>query len=50
MTALHRAAWHPFEQIVKILVEHGSNVDLQNIVFIFFFLFHFDFYFVFVLF
>ena len=45
MTALHRAAWHPFEQIVKILIEHGSNVDLQTTVLIFFFLFHFDFYF-----
>ena len=47
-TALHRAAC--FEQIVKILVKHGSNVHIQTIVFIFFFLFHFDFYFVFVLF
>ena len=30
------AAWKGFEQIVKILVEHGSNVHLQNTVFIFF--------------
>ena len=45
-TALHIAVWKGFEQIVKILVEHGSNVDLQNAVFIFFFdfdFFHFSF-------
>ena len=29
-TALHNAAWKGFEQIAKILVEHGSNVDLQT--------------------
>ena len=47
-TALHYATWRGFEQIVKILVEHGSNLDLQDPVFIFFFFFfdfHFDFYF-----
>ena len=43
-TALHFAALNGFEQIVKILIEHGSNVHLQNIVFIFFF-FYFHFYF-----
>ena len=37
-TALHNAASKGFEQIVKILIEHGSNVDLQNQVLIFFFL------------
>ena len=37
------AALNGSEEIVKILVEHGSNVDLQNTVFIFFFLFDFDF-------
>ena len=41
-TALHFAACYGFEQIVKILVEHGSNVDLQEQVLIFFF-FDFDF-------
>ena len=46
MTALHRAADRGFEQIVKILVEHGSNVHLQDKVFIFFFFdFDFNFYF-----
>ena len=35
--ALHTAADNGFEQIVKILIEHGSNVDLQNLVLIFFF-------------
>ena len=29
-SALHIAAWNGFEEIVKILVEHGSNVDLQT--------------------
>ena len=29
-TALHFAALNGFEQIVKILVEHGSNVHLQD--------------------
>ena len=37
MTALHLAAAKGFEQIVKILLEKGSNVHLQNRVFIFFF-------------
>ena len=62
MTALHRAAGLGFEQIVKILVEHGSNVDLQTSVLIFIFIYFFvffsflccvmlcDIYFVFVLF
>ena len=36
-TALHLAADKGFEQIVKILVEHGSDVHLQTSVFIFFF-------------
>ena len=41
-TALHRAALNGSEQIVKILVEHGSNVHLQTsvlIIFLFLFLF-----------
>ena len=37
MTALHYAVRQRFEQIVKILVEHGSNMDLQDRVLIFFF-------------
>ena len=37
-TALHCAAEKGFGQIVKILVEHGSNLDLQTKVLIFFFL------------
>ena len=37
-TALHLAAWKGFEQVVKSLVEHRSNGDLQNEVYIFFFL------------
>ena len=40
-TALYLAADKGFEQIVKILVEHGSNLDLQINVFDFFF-FDFD--------
>ena len=36
-TALHIAAGNGFEQIVKILIEHGSNVNLQTKVFIFLF-------------
>ena len=54
-TPLHRAAEEGFEQIVKILIEHHANVNLQNQVFsffffffdIFFFSFLFHFYFVF---
>ena len=42
-TALHFATWKGFEQIVKILVEHGSNIDIQTKVLIFFFFFFFDF-------
>ena len=38
MTALHFAAFKGFEEIVKILVEHGANVNLQTTVLIFFFL------------
>ena len=38
MTALHLAADKGFEQIVKILVENGANVHLQDQVFIFFFI------------
>ena len=46
-TALHYAfAERGFEQIVKILVEHGSNVQFQDQVLIFLF-FDFSFYFVF---
>ena len=36
ITALHKAAEKGSEAIVKLLVEHGSNVDLQNYVLIFF--------------
>ena len=36
-TALHFAARKGFEDIVKILVEHGSNIQLEDQVFIFFF-------------
>ena len=44
MTALHYAAsFDGFEQVVKILIEHGSNVKLQNSVLIFFFDFLFAF-------
>ena len=39
MTALHIAAFKGFEQIVKILVDHGANFDLQEKVLIFFFFF-----------
>ena len=42
--ALHKVIHRGSEQIVKILVEHGSNLDLQAPVFIFFF---FDFHFLF---
>ena len=38
-SALHIAVWKGFEQIVKILVGHGSNVDLQDPVLIFSFLY-----------
>ena len=38
MTApLHYAAERGHEEIVKILVEHGSNMDFQDRVLIFFF-------------
>ena len=40
-TALHLAASKGWEQIVKILVDHGSNVDLQTTVFFFDFWFFF---------
>ena len=43
-TALHRAAGGGFEQIVKILIEHGSNVHLQTSVLIFFSWFWFYFF------
>ena len=39
LAALHKAAFNGFKEIVKILVEHGANVDLQDNVLIFFFLF-----------
>ena len=46
LTVLHIAAHNPSEQIVKILIEHGANVHLQDQVFIFFFFdFDFNFYF-----
>ena len=35
-TPLHYAADEGFEEIMKILVEHGANIDLQNEVLIFF--------------
>ena len=38
-TALHSAAWNGFEEIVKILIEHGSDVNIQDKVLIFFFSF-----------
>ena len=34
-TALHFAASKGFEQVVRVLLEHGSNVDLQDQVLIF---------------
>ena len=37
MTPLHKAADNSFEGIAKILIEHGSNVDLQDNVFDFLF-------------
>ena len=40
VTALHSAAFKGFEQIVKILIEHGSNFHCQTKVFIFIFIFH----------
>ena len=40
-TVLHIAASKGFEEIVKILLEHGSNFRLQNNVLIFFFFFQF---------
>ena len=27
---LHKAAFKGFGEIVKVLIEHGSNVDLQD--------------------
>ena len=35
-TALHKAASKGFEEVVKILIEHGSNVNLQDRVLILF--------------
>ena len=35
-TALHMAVKEGSERIVTIMVEHGANVDLQDIVLIFF--------------
>ena len=40
-TALHYAAYSGYKQILKILIEHGSNVHLQTKVLIFFFLISF---------
>ena len=36
-TPLSIAAERGFEEVVKILIEYGSNIDLQDKVFIFFF-------------
>ena len=36
-TALHFAAQCGFEEVVKILIEHGSNIDLQDQVLILFY-------------
>ena len=36
-TVLHCAAWKGFEQIVKLLIEHGSIVNLQDAVSFFLF-------------
>ena len=36
-TALYKAASNGFEQTVKILIEHGSNVNIGDKVFILFF-------------
>ena len=41
-TALHIAAWEGFEEIVKILIEHRSNINIQDKVLIFFFFFSFN--------
>ena len=49
ITALHIAAEKGFEQIVKILVEHGSNLHLQEQVLIFFFFWFWFWFFVFFL-
>ena len=38
-TALHLVAYFGFYEIVKILIEHGSNVNLQDQVLIFLSLF-----------
>ena len=38
-TALHKAAEKGFEEIMKILLEHGANPDLQDKVLIFLFVF-----------
>ena len=38
-TPLHAAAFHGFEEIVKIFIGHGANVNIQNKVFFCFFLF-----------
>ena len=40
MTVLHIAAERGFQEIVKILIEHGSNIDLQDKVFLFSFSFY----------
>ena len=41
MTPLHWAAQNDFEKGVKILIEKGANVDLQNEVFLIFDFFFF---------
>ena len=40
MTSLHLAVSKSFEEIVKILIKHGSNVNLQDQVLILFFFFY----------
>ena len=48
-TVLHRAAFRDSEDIMKILIEHGSNIDLQERVLILILIFFFSFLFVVVL-
>ena len=37
MTILHKAGEEGFSEIVKILLEHGSNIHLRDQVFLFLF-------------
>ena len=43
MTALHLAASKNFEEIMKILIEYGSSIDIQTKVLIFFLFWFFSF-------